>query len=256
MQRNISNERNMLINSICSSSLISAFMLIFLFPNFALAQNPSGRVLTVTQETFTHKTKPQVCWKTILTEEQKATREKQSTPWLTRYWQPLLGAAMGAPIAYSLTGNYGIDSQKWIWPTVAGGAAAGAIAGPGFTAGSYGLGTLAYAIWPASLPLTVGLSLVGGILGDVLWKMIFPPKKVPEKVTPGEYMTNQVFFIETTCTRQPKITYSESGYLVKYLYKGQTETARVKYYPGQQILLTLSGRPIDELMPPLTSTQK
>ena len=250
MQRNISNELNMLSNSICSGSLTSIFMLIFLFPNHAKAQNPVGKVLTITQETFTNQTKPQVCWKTILTAEQKSVREEQNTPWLTRYWQPLLGAAMGAPIAYSLTGNYGVDSQKWIWPTAAGGAAAGAIAGPGFTAGGYGLGTLAYAIWPASLPLTVGLSLVGGILGDVLWKMIFPPKKVPEKVKPGEYMSNQEFFIETTCTQQPKTTYSQSAYLVKYLYKGKPETARVKFYPGQNIMLNTSGRPIDEVLNP------
>jgi len=243
-------------NSTSSDSLISILVLTFLFSSSALAKTPTGKVLTITQETFTEKTKPQVCWKTILTAEQKATREKQNTPWLKRYWQPLLGAAMGAPIAYTLTANYGASSQKWIWPTVAGGAVAGAVAGPGFTAGGYGLGVLAYALWPASLPLTVGFSLAGGILGDILWKMVFPPKKTPEKVEPGEYMTNQEFFIETTCTLQPKITYTQPAYLVKYLYKGKTELARVKYYPGRQVALTSTGRPIDEILIESPTTQK
>jgi hypothetical protein len=255
MQRNTGDKQIMTRNILISKSMLSLFVVVFFLSQQATAQTSTGKVLTITQETFMEKTKPQVCWKTILTAEQKATREEQNTPWLKRYWQPLLGAAMGAPIAYTLTANYGIDSQKWIWPTVAGGAVAGAVAGPGFTAGAYGLGVLAYAIWPASLPLTVGFSLAGGILGDMLWKMIFPSKK-PEKVTPGEYMANQEFFIETTCTLETKITYSQSGYLIKYLYKGKPEFARVKYYPGKQIALTSTGRPVDEIMVETTATQK
>lgn len=256
MQRNIGNELIMVSKLLVPNSLLSVFFITFFLSFNAQAQTSNGQVLTVTQETFTNKTKPQVCWQTILTAEQKATREEQNTPWLTRYWQPLLGAALGAPIAYTLTANYGVSSQKWVWPTVAGGAIAGAVAGPGFTAGGYGLGVLAFAIWPASLPLTVGFSLAGGILGDILWKMIFPPKKTPEKVTPGQYMSNQEFFIETTCSVQPKITYTESAYLVKYLYKGKPELARVKYYPGRQVALTSAGRPLDEILIETPSNQK
>ena len=46
------------------------------------------------------------------------------------------------------------------------------------------------------------------------------------------------------------MTYSQSAYLVKYLYKGKPETARVKFYPGQKIMLNTSGRPIDEVLNP------
>jgi uncharacterized protein YcfJ len=255
MQRNTGNKQIMTGNILISKSTLSLFVMAFFLSQHTFAQPTTGKVLTITQETFTEKTKPQVCWEKIITGEQKAAREEQNTPWLKRYWQPLLGAAMGAPIAYTFTANYGVNSQKWVWPTVAGGAVAGAVAGPGFTAGAYGLGVLAYSIWPASLPLTIGFSLAGGILGDKLWKMIFPSNK-PEKVNPGQYMANQEFFIETTCTLETKITYSQSGYLIKYLYKGKPELARVKYYPGQQVALTTAGRPVDELQVETTATQK
>ena len=213
----------------------------------ARAQATVGRVLSITQETVATRLTEQVCWQKILTERQKAIEEEKSTPWLTRYWQPILGATIGAPIAYSFTDNYGPDSQKWIWPTVAGGAVVGAVAGPGATAGSYGLGSLAYAIWPASLPLTIAFSMAGGVLGDLLWKMVFPPNKKPTEVKPGQYMPDQTFFLVTTCTKAPKVTRSSSGYLVKYLYQGKTASARVKYYPGRQIPLGANGRPIDEI---------
>lgn len=255
MQRNTGNKQIMTGNNSISKPVLSLLLVTFFLSHETHAQTVTGKVLTITQETFSAKTKPQVCWEKIITGEQKAASEEQNTPWLKRYWQPLLGAAMGAPIAYTFTANYGVNSQKWVWPTVAGGAVAGAVAGPGFTGGAYGLGVLAYAIWPASLPLTVGFSLAGGILGDILWKMIFPSKK-PEKVAPGEYMANQEFFIEKTCTIETKVTYSESGYLIKYLYKGKPETARVKYYPGQQVALTSAGRPVDELLGEVKTTQK
>jgi len=223
----------------------------------AYAQAPVGRVVSVTQEMLTHQSRPQVCWQTIVTARDKAIREQQNTPWLTKYWQPILGAALGAPIAYSLTSHYGASSQKWIWPTVAGGAIVGAAAGPGATAGGYGLASLAYAIWPTSLALTIGFGLAGSILGDLVWKMIFPPDpKIPEAPKPGKYLAEQVFFLETSCTQETKTTRTASGYLVKYIHEGKTQSARVKYYPGRQVPLASDGRPLDELPPSISTTQK
>lgn len=223
----------------------------------AYAQAPVGRVVSVTQEIFTQQARPKVCWQSIVSARDQAIREQQSTPWLTKYWQPILGAAIGAPIAYSLTKNYGANSQKWVWPTVAGGAIVGAAAGPGATAGGYGLASLAYAIWPTSLALTMGFGLAGSLLGDLAWKMIFPPDpKIPNAPTPGKFLAEQVFFLETTCTQETKTTRTAAGYLVQYVYQGKTQSARVKYYPGRQVLLAGDGRPLDEQPPPTSTNQK
>lgn len=226
---------------------VIAALLAVILPTVTLGQPATARVLSVTQESFAKVSRPQVCWQTLVTAHQKAVNEQQNTPWLVRNWQPILGAAMGGAIAYTFTANYGASSQDWVWPTVAGGAAAGAVAGPGFTGGAYGLGTLAYSIWPTSLPLTIGFSLLGGGLGKKLLDMIFPKNPALAKPKPGEYLAEQPFFIETTCNKPAKVTYDEAPYLVKYIFKGKTQTARVKYYPGHQMPITAQGRPIYEV---------
>lgn len=216
----------------------------------ASAQIVSAPVLSVTQETFATVARPQVCWQTIVTAHEKAVREEQSTPWIVKYWQPILGAALGGAIGYQFTRNYGSSSQKWKWPTVAGGAIVGAVAGPGATAGSYGLGTLAYAIWPASLPLTVGFSLGGAILGKILWDMVFPPNKNLQAPQQGEFMANQTFYLETACTKPERVEYRQAPYLITYMHQGKKQTARVKYYPGRRVELTAAGRPVYEVPAP------
>jgi uncharacterized protein YcfJ len=216
----------------------------------ANAQLISAPVLSVTQETFATVTRPQVCWQTIITGHEKAVREEQSTPWIVKYWQPLLGAAMGGAIGYQFTRNYGPTSQKWVWPTVAGGALVGGVAGPGMTGGAYGLGTLAHAIWPTSLPLTVGFSLGGAILGKILWDMVFPPNKALQAPQPGQYLPNQTFYLETACSKPERIEYRQAPYLITYLHEGKKQTARVKYYPGKRVELTSKGRPFYEVPTP------
>ncbi len=213
----------------------------------ASAQIVSAPVLSVTQETFATVTRPQVCWQTIVTAHEKAVREEQSTPWIVKYWQPILGAALGGAIGYQFTGNYGSSSQQWKWPTVAGGAIVGAVAGPGPTAGAYGLGTLAYSIWPASLPLTVGFSLGGAILGKILWDIVFPPNKNLTAPQQGEFMPNQTFYLETACTKPQRVEYRQAPYLITYMHQGKKQTARVKYYPGRRVELTAAGRPVYEV---------
>lgn len=211
------------------------------------AQVTTARVLTVTQETFATVTRSEVCWQKIVTAHEKAVSEQQKTPWLVKNWQPILGAVMGGAIGYQFTGNYGPSSQKWKWPTVAGGAAVGAVAGPGPTAGAYGLGTLAQSIWPASLPLTVGFSMGGAILGKILWDIVFPPNKDLAAPAPGQFMTNQTFYLETTCTKPERVQYTQSPYLITYMHQGKKQTARVKYYPGARVELTAAGRPVYEV---------
>lgn len=213
----------------------------------SIAQTTTAQVISVTQEVFAKASREPVCWQTILTAHQKAVREQANTPWLVRNWQPLLGAAMGGAIGFKFTRNFGESSEKWKWPTVAGGAVAGAVAGPGFTGGAYGLGTLAYSIWPTSLPLTVAFSLVGGVVGKVVWDMVFPKNPALKKPKPGEYLADQVFYLETTCSKPERITYESAPYLVKYRHNGQTYSARVKYYPGARLPLQANGRPLYEI---------
>lgn len=231
---------------------IAIMLLLASFALPARAELPYGRVISVTQETFATVSRPQVCWQTIVTAHEKAVRQEQNTPWLVRNWQPLVGAAMGAAIGYQFTLNYGPSSDGWKWPTIGGGAIAGAVAGPGFTSGAYGLGTLAYSIWPASLPLTIGFSLVGGILGKMLIDKLFPKNPALQKPQPGEYLASQEFFIETACNKPQKVSYEQSAYLVRYRYQGKTYTARVKYYPGARLALTAAGRPVYEIQKPAT----
>ncbi len=216
----------------------------------ASAQVASAPVLSVTQETFATVTRPQVCWQTIITANEKAVRQERSTPWIVKYWQPLLGAAMGAGIGYQFTANYGPTSQKWVWPTVAGGALVGAVAGPGPTAGAFGLGTLAHVIWPTSLPLTVGFSLGGAILGKILWDMVFPPNNNLQAPQPGQFMPSQTFYLETACSKPERIEYKQAPYLITYMHEGKKQTARVKYYPGKRVELTAAGRPFYEVVNP------
>jgi uncharacterized protein YcfJ len=211
------------------------------------AQAVTARVLSVTQETFATISRPEICWQKIVTAHEKAVNEEQKTPWLVRYWQPLLGAAVGGAVGYQLTGNYGPTSKKWVWPTAAGGVAVGAIEGPGPTAGAYGLGTLAHTIWPTSLPLTAGFSLGGAVLGKILWDLVFPPNKNLQAPVPGQFMPNQDFFLETTCTKPERIEYRQAPYLITYMHQGKKQTARVKYYPGARIDLTATGRPVYEI---------
>ena len=216
----------------------------------ANAQIVSAPVLSVTQETFKTVARPQVCWQTIITAHEKAVREEQSTPWIVKYWQPILGAAFGGAIGYQFTRNYGPTSQKWVWPTVVGGALVGGVAGPGPTAGAYGLGTLAHAIWPTSLPLTVGFSMGGAILGKILWDLVFPPNKDLQAPQQGEFMPNQTFYLETACSKPERIEYRQAPYLITYMHQGKKQTARVKYYPGRRVELTAAGRPVYEVPAP------
>lgn len=237
-----------MLKRLCSSSspLLMATIL-NLIGTEALAQPPTAQVISVTQEVFATSSRPQVCWQTILTPHQKAVRERANTPWLVRHWQPLLGAAMGGAIGFKFTANFGPSSEKWKWPTVAGGAVAGAVVGPGFTGGAYGLGTLAYSIWPTSLPLTVAFSLVGGVVGKVVWDMVFPKNPALKKPQPGEYLADQTFYLETACSKPERITYDAAPYLVKYRFNGKVHSARVKYYPGSRLPLQANGRPLYEV---------
>ena len=213
----------------------------------AIAQTPEAQVISVTQEVFAKVSRPQVCWQTILTAHQKAVRERAQTPWLVRNWQPLVGAAMGGAIGFKFTGNFGASSEKWKWPTVAAGATAGAVAGPGFTGGAYGLGSLAYSIWPTSLPLTIAFSLVGGALGKIGWDIVFPKNPALEKPQAAQYLAEQNFYLETTCSKPERITYEPQPYLVKYRHNGKVHSARVKYYPGSRLPLQANGRPLYEI---------
>ena len=211
------------------------------------AQIVTAPVLSITQETFAEVTRPEVCWQTIITAHEKALSEQKKTPWLVKNWQPLLGAVMGGAIAFKFTGNYGEASQKWKWPTVAGGAVVGAVAGPGATAGGYGMGVLAYSLWPASIPMTAGFTLLGGVLGKLAWDLIFPPNKDLQAPQPGQFLANQNFYLETTCTKPERVQYRQAAYLITYTHQGKKQTARVKYYPGARVELTSAGRPVYEV---------
>lgn len=207
-------------------------------------------VLTVTQEILETTEKTSVCWQTIVSDRERAQRQYESQSWLVKYWQPLLGGVLGGAVGFQFTGNYGPSSQKWVYPTIAAGVAIGAIAGPGMVAGAYGAGTLAHHFWPTKLPLTIMVSMIGGILGDGLMKLLFPgspPKELLATPQPGQYLSDQQFYLETSCAPTTRVLYTEKPYRVTYTYKGEPRSALLKYYPGERIALDGSGRPLNEL---------
>lgn len=204
-------------------------------------------VLSITYDTVAKTTDEKTCWDVIVSDRQLAQRQYEQQPWVVKYWKPILGAVLGGAVAYQFTGNYGPTHQKWTYPTVAGGMAVGALAGPGAVLGGYGLGTLAYAYIPGKLPVVAAVSLLGAILGDKAFDFLFPDK--PSKdllapVQPGQYLAEQQFYIETSCLSRPKTQYTESAYQVVYEYQGQRHTVSVPRFPGDTIELDANGKPV------------
>lgn len=219
-----------------------------------MAQMPDNvvPVRDVTQELIEHSEPVEQCWRTIVSDRERARRQYESQPWIVKHWQPILGGVLGAAVGYQFTRNYGETSQKWVYPTLLGGAAVGAAAGPGMVAGAYAGGMLAQHFWPTKLPLTIVLSLMGGIMGDELMKLLFPddpPDDLLADPQPGRYLAEQHFYVETSCVKTTRVTYTEKPYRVSYRYKGELRSALFKHYPGDRIELDADGRPLKEMRP-------
>ena len=210
------------------------------------------RVLSVTQEIIEHTEKTEACWQTIVSDRERAKAQYESQPWVVKYWKPILGGLLGMGVGFHFTRNYGEHSQKWFYPTLLTGAAVGAVAGPGMVMGAYGGGTLAQHFWPTKLPLTIMLSMIGGILGDGLFKLLFPDSPPPHLLVPtqpGVYLADQQFYLETRCLPTTRVTYTEKPYRVTYRYQGDLTSALLKHYPGDRLQLDGAGRPLNELKP-------
>lgn len=203
-------------------------------------------VLTVTQELIEHVETSETCWQTIVSDRERAQAQYESLPWVVKHWKPLLGGVLGGAVGYQFTRNYGEKSQKWFYPTILSGVAVGAAAGPGMVAGAYAGGMVAQHFWPAKLPVTIALSLVGGILGDGLMDLLFPEDPLLEPQQPGQYVAEQEFYVETRCMPTVQVTYTEKPYRATYRYQGELRSALFKYDPGDHIQLNADGRPVSE----------
>lgn len=235
-----------------------------ILPNNAHAKDDSygnnniAQVLSVSHETIASPEETQLCSQTIVSDRQLAQREVAKTPWLIKYWQPIVGGIVGGIIGKQMGNHYGSTNNKWKTPTLIGGIALGALLGPGFGLGAYGLGALSEHYWPTKLPLEIVLALVGGALGDAAWKILFPaspPKNLLNPPKPGEYMADQQFFLETTCFTTTAYKNSESAYRVNYVYQGQNRSALVNYEPQETIEVDSLGNPRNE-SPTTESTVK
>lgn len=230
-------------------ALFLATSLAFLSTN-PLAQNVAGSsafrvpVISVSQESLSQPENMEVCWPIILSERTIAEREEAKKPWFARHWQQALGGVIGAAAGYQLTTNYSSFNSGWTWPTVALGTTLGVIGLPGFAALAYGGGALSMSQWPGKLPLAIGLSLGGGILGHILWKMLFPPNPLLQKPAQGEYLVEQNFSVESQCATVPIQKYSEGSYSVVYRFNGKEQTAQFQYDPGSWLSLDENGTPI------------
>lgn len=204
-------------------------------------------VLTVTHDTVARISRPQVCWDVIVSDRERARRQYEQQSWVVKYWKPVLGGILGGALGYHYTAHYGPNHRKWVYPTVAGGMAVGALAGPGAVMGGYGLGTLAYEYFPTKLPVVAGVSLVGAILGNVVFNFLFPDavsSNLLASTAPGVYLPEQHFYIETSCLPRTQVQYTESAYRVAYVYRGERRTAMVSRFPGETIELDAAGWPV------------
>jgi uncharacterized protein YcfJ len=209
-------------------------------------------VKSVTFETVATPDDIPVCSQTIVSERQLAQRQEDAKPWIIKYWQPILGGVLGAAIGYNMGRYYGSTNQKWKTPTIIGGVALGALLGPGFALGAYGLGALSEHYWPTKLPLEIALSLVGGILGKMIWKALMPadpPEALLKEPAPGEYLAEQRFFLETTCFPSQRFLYEQSKYQVTYVFNDTIRTVETDYDPGSHIEIDEAGNPT----PPFSS---
>lgn len=216
------------------------------------AQNLSVPVLSVTYETTAIPDDTPVCSQTIVSDRELAKRQEAAKPWLIKYWQPILGGVLGTAIGYKMGKYYGSTNNKWKVPTMVGGLALGALLGPGFALGAYGLGAVSEHYWPTKLPLEIALSLVGGMIGKVIWKTLMPPDPPKEMLAdpaPGEYLPEQRFFLETTCFPALRFAYEQQPYQVTYQFNGEPRTALLTYDPGTQIRIKEDGSPIDDYLP-------
>ena len=201
-------------------------------------------VISVTNETIAIPDESPVCSQTIVSDRELAQRQEAAKPWFIKYWQPILGGTIGAIIGYKMGGFYGSKNKKWKTPTVLGGIALGALLGPGFALGAYGLGALSEHYWPTKLPLEITLALVGGIGGKMGWDALFPanpPKKLLEEPTPGEYLAEQKFYLETTCLPLQRFVYEQSKYQVSYKFNNAIQTVEMDYDPGTHLTVSASG---------------
>ncbi|MFT0531295.1 hypothetical protein ACMHYJ_00480 [Castellaniella hirudinis] len=204
-------------------------------------------VLSITHDTVAQPAQEKVCWDVIVSDRELAQRQYQQQSWVVKYWKPILGGILGGALGYHFTANYGPTHQKWVYPTVAGGMAVGALAGPGAVLGGYALGTLAYAYVPGKLPVVAAVSLLGAILGDKAFDFLFPDKPSKDLLAPpqpGQYLVDQKFYVETSCLPRPVVRYTQSAYRVVYDYQGQRHTVSVPRFPGDTIELDANGKPM------------
>lgn len=215
-------------------------------------RNLSVPVLSVNYETIATPDETPVCSQTIVSERELAKRQEDAKPWLIKYWQPILGGVLGAAIGYNMGRYYGSTNQKWKTTTIIGGLALGALLGPGFALGAYGLGSLSEHYWPTKLPLEIALSIVGGMIGKMIWKTLMPadpPKELLDKPARGEYLADQRFFLETTCFPALRYVYEQNPYMVTYQFNGETRNVLLTYDPGTKIFIKEDGSPIDDYEP-------
>lgn len=207
-------------------------------------------VLSVAQVVQTPIQVEKQCWQVLISDREQARRAYASQPWLLKHWKPIVGGVLGAAVAHRFTGNYGESSRKWVWPTVAAGAGVGALVGPGFVLGAYGLGALAYARVPGKLPLVAVAALLGGVVGSGLVELLFPddpPADLMATPQPGHYLPDQQFYVETVCALRHRARAQESHYRVSYRIGDDVQHALVRHYPRDTIALDAQGRPLDRV---------
>jgi hypothetical protein len=88
---------------------------------------------------------------------------------------------------------------------------------------------------------------VGAILGNVVFNFLFPDAVSSDLLaptTPGVYLPEQQFYIETSCLPRTQVQYTESAYRVVYMYQGERRTAMLPHFPGNTIELDAEGRPV------------
>lgn len=178
--------------------------------NEANPNNLTVSVISVTSEVIKSYDNPEVCRQTILTAQQIAQREEDEKTWWEKNWIASLAGGAGLVGGVPLSAHVAsIASGALVMPTIL---------------------------------------LTGGVAFFVT-QLLIPANPMLSPPKPGSYIASQKFYVEPVCQPEPLKYKALSYYRVSYRFNGKTQTALVKYDPGERLALNAQGRPLNEITP-------
>jgi hypothetical protein len=123
------------------------------------SQTNSVPVLTISQQIIRTPGSEKICWQSIISDREKAQRERDSLPWIDKYWLPLTGGIIAGTYAVYAVQRFSTSAAYIIMPTILASAAA----------------------------------------GFFITQMLIPTPTLLKPAVPGEFLVEQKFYLVQTC---------------------------------------------------------